>query len=138
MKNGLTYRLQVKVFMGLGALLLGSALIVLYLELVAQENHGNQQLLSYVKQLETQGKAIQRRGMTYAENAPRDYGPYNRDVIIFYPDFMRDLEAFEQQIERHKHFREGESVGMGEVISPLGLSGYAPVKILHRSGHPGK
>lgn len=100
MKNGLTYRLQAKVFIGLGALLLGSALIVLYLELVAQENYGNQQLLSYVKQLETQGKAIQRRGMTYAEHAPRDYGPYNRDVIIFYPDFMRDLEAFEQQIER--------------------------------------
>ena len=100
MKNGMTYRLQAKVFIGLGALLLGSALIVLYLEVVARENYGNQQLLSYVKQLEIQGKAIQRRGVTYAKHAPRDYGPYNRDVIIFYPDFMRDLEAFDQQIER--------------------------------------
>lgn len=97
MKNKVTYWLQIKVFMGLGALLLGSALMVLYLELVAQENHANQQLLSYVRQLETQGKAIQRRGMTYAEHAPRDYGPYERDVIIFYPDFMRDLDAFENQ-----------------------------------------
>jgi len=92
------YWLQIKVFIGLGTLLLGSALIVLYLELVSQENHANQQLLSQVRQLEVQGKSIQRRGMTYAENAPRDYGPYNRDVTIFYPDFIQDLDLFDGQI----------------------------------------
>ena len=100
MGNKITNWLQIKVFIGLGALLLGSITIVLYLDLIAQENHANQQLLSFVKQLEVQGKAIQRRGITYAENAPRDYAPYERDIIIFYPDFMRDLQAFETQITR--------------------------------------
>lgn len=99
MKKKATYWLQIKVFMGLGALMLGAALIVFYLELVAQENHANQHLLSHVWQLETQGKAIQRRGNTYAENAPRDYAPYNRDVIIFYPDFIRDLDGFDEKIK---------------------------------------
>jgi HAMP domain-containing protein len=94
-----TYWLQIKVFIGLGTLLLGSALTVFYLELVSQENHANLQLLSQVRQLEVLGKTIQRRGATYSENAPRDYGPYNRDVIIFYPDFMQDLESFDGQIK---------------------------------------
>jgi methyl-accepting chemotaxis protein len=98
MKTKGIYWLQIKVFIGLGTLLLGSALIVLYLELISQENHANQQLLSHVRQLEVLGKSIQRRGITYAENAPRDYGPYQRDVVIFYPDFRQDLDAFENQI----------------------------------------
>lgn len=93
-----THWLQIKVFIGLGTLLLGSALIVFYLELVSQENHANLQLLSQVRQLETQGKSIQRRGITYSENAPRDYGSYNRDVVIFYPDFMQDLDSFDSRI----------------------------------------
>lgn len=100
MKKKVVYWLQIKVFIGLGTLLLGCALIIFYLELIARENHANQQLLSYVRQLETQGQAIQRRGITYARHAPRDYGPYERDVIIFYPDFMRDLDAFDKKIKQ--------------------------------------
>lgn len=98
MKNKMVNWLQIKVFMGLGLLLLGSATTVIYLDLIAQENHANQQVLGYVKQLKVQGEAIQRRGITYSKNAPRDYAPYNRDVIIFYPDFISDLDAFENQI----------------------------------------
>ncbi|MDH5631584.1 MAG: HAMP domain-containing protein [Gammaproteobacteria bacterium] len=99
MKTKLTYWLQIKVFIGLGATVLGAALFVFYLEYISRENHASLQLLSQVKQLETQGKAIQRRGITYAAHAPRDYAPYERDVIIFYPDFKRDLDAFERQIQ---------------------------------------
>lgn len=100
MAHKTTNWLQIKVFIGLGALILCSITIVAYLDLISQENHANQQLLGYVKQLEVQGQAIQRRGITYAQNAPRDYGPYERDVVIFYPDFMRDLDAFETQINK--------------------------------------
>jgi nitrate/nitrite-specific signal transduction histidine kinase len=90
--------LQIKVVAGLGALLLGAAAIVGYLGLLAQENNASQELLSRVRQLDVQGQAIQRRGVTYANNAPRDFAPYERDMIIFYPDFMRDLNAFEKQL----------------------------------------
>lgn len=90
--------LQIKVFAGLGIILFGSAAIVAYLNLLSVENYANQELLSYVRQLDVQGQAIKRRGSTYATHAPRDFAPYNRDLIIFYPNFMQDLEAFEQQI----------------------------------------
>lgn len=90
--------LQIKVFIGLGLLLFGSAAVVAYLNLLAQENHASQKLLSYVKQLDIQGEAIKRRGTTYANHAPRDFAPYERDIIIFYPDFMHDLNAFDKQI----------------------------------------
>lgn len=78
--------LQIKVFAGLGFLLFGSAAVVAYLNILSQENFSNQQLLSYIKQLDTQGQAIKRRSTTYANHAPRDYAPYERDIIIFYPE----------------------------------------------------
>jgi len=89
--------IQIKIIAGMAALLLGSTAVITYLNLLAEDNHANQKLLGEVKQLHIMGKAIKRRGTTYANHAPRDYGPYNRDVIIFYPDFMRDLTIFEQQ-----------------------------------------
>lgn len=91
--------LQIKVIAGLGALLTGAALIVGYLGVLAEENHASQELLSQVRKLDVQGQAIQRRGLTYASNAPRDFAPYERDMVIFYPDFMRDLDAFDQQLK---------------------------------------
>lgn len=97
--------LQIKVFTGLGLFLFGTAAVVAYLNFLAQENHANQELLSYVKQLDVQGQAIKRRGTTYANNAPRDFSPYNRDLTIFYPEFMKDLGAFDAQV---KHIAEEE------------------------------
>ena len=91
--------LQIKVFVGLGLLLLGSAAVVAYLNLLAQENHANQELLSNVRQLEIRGEVIKRRATTYASHAPRDFAPYNRDLVIFYPDFMKDLTAFDIQVK---------------------------------------
>lgn len=99
MKLGTGNWLQVKVVAGLTALVLGASALVGYLTVLAEENHASQELLSRVRQLEVHGQAIQRRGLTYANNAPRDYGPYDRDVVIFYPDFMRDLDAFDRQLE---------------------------------------
>lgn len=90
--------LQIKVFVGLGLLLFGSTAVVIYLNFLAQENYASQQILSNVRQLNVQGEAIKRRATTYAQNAPRDYAPYERDISIFYPDFMHDLNAFDQQI----------------------------------------
>lgn len=90
--------LQIKVIAGLCGLLVGAAIVVGYLGLLADENHASQGLLSRVRQLEVQGQAIQRRGMTYANNAPRDFAPYERDMIIFYPDFMQDLSLFDRQL----------------------------------------
>lgn len=89
--------LQIKVLIGLAVLLLGTASVLGYLSMLASENHASQELLSRVRQLDTLGQAIQRRSVTYANHAPRDYEPYNRDVIIFFPDFMRDLQAYEAQ-----------------------------------------
>jgi hypothetical protein len=100
MKQRINNWLQIKVFAGLGVMLFGSAAIVAYLNLLSVENYANQELLSYVRQLDVQGQAIKRRGSTYATHAPRDFAPYERDLIIFYPNFMHDLEAFEQQIIR--------------------------------------
>ncbi|MDH5517597.1 MAG: HAMP domain-containing protein [Gammaproteobacteria bacterium] len=100
MKKSVINWLQIKVFAGLGVLIIGAAVIIIYINLLAEENHASQQLLSQVKQLETQGQAIKRRGATYASNAPRDYAPYFRDLVIFYPDFMNDLDAFESQIQQ--------------------------------------
>ena len=91
--------LQIKVFVGLGLLLFGSASIVAYLNLLAQENHANQELLSFVRQLDIRGEVIKRRATTYASHAPRDFAPYNRDLVIFYPDFMKDLTAFDIQVK---------------------------------------
>lgn len=90
--------LQIKVFTGLGLLLFGSAATVTYLNLLAEENHNSQELLSYVRQLEVQGQSIKRRATTYANNPPRDFAPYKRDLIIFYPEFMKDLDAFDKQV----------------------------------------
>lgn len=98
MNKQFTNGLQVRVFIGLGIMLLGSAAVVAYLNLLSQENNANQDLLSYVRQLDVQGQAIKRRGTTYANHAPRDYAPYERDITIFYPDFMKDLDAFDKQI----------------------------------------
>ncbi|MDH5256805.1 MAG: HAMP domain-containing protein [Gammaproteobacteria bacterium] len=94
MKKRIIKWLQIKVFLGLGALVFGAASIIFYINLLAQENHNNQQLLSYVKQLDVQGQEIKRRSSTYANNAPREYNTYYRDLVIFYPDFMLDLDAF--------------------------------------------
>ena len=91
--------LQIKVFAGLGLLLFGTAASVAYLNLLAQDNHQNQELLSDVRQLDVQGQAIKRRAITYANYAPRDFAPYERDLVIFYPDFTLDLEAFDKQVE---------------------------------------
>lgn len=91
--------LQIKVILGLGGLLVTAAVVFGYLSLLAEENHANQDLLSQVRQLQVQGQAIQRRGITYAANAPRDFAPYERDMIIFYPDFVRDLAAFDQTLK---------------------------------------
>lgn len=99
MKWGTGNWLQIKVVAGLTALVLGASVLVGYLTVLAEENHASQELLSRVRQLEVHGQAIQRRGLTYANNAPRDYGPYDRDVVIFYPDFMQDLDAFDRQLE---------------------------------------
>lgn len=90
--------LQIKVIIGLAVLLLGTASVLGYLSMLATENHASQELLSRVRQLDTLGRAIQRRSVTYANHAPRDYEPYNRDVIIFFPDFMSDLQAYEAQV----------------------------------------
>lgn len=92
--------LQIKVIIGLGMLLAGAVLIVGYLGVLARENNANQELLSRVRQLDVLGQAIQRRGVTYANNAPRDFAPYDRDMIIFYPDFMHDLNAYDEQLKR--------------------------------------
>lgn len=98
MKKQIIKWLQIKVFLGLGALVFGAAAIIFYINLLAQDNHNNQQLLSYVKQLDVQGQEIKRRSTTYAKNAPREYNTYYRDLVIFYPDFMLDLDAFGNQI----------------------------------------
>lgn len=100
MKSRFTKSLQIKVFIGLGALLFGAVSIIFYINLLAQENHAYQLLHSQVNQLEVQGQAIKRRGTTYATYAPREYPHYFRDLKVFYPDFMHDLDAFENQIER--------------------------------------
>lgn len=100
MKKRVINWLQIKVFAGLGFLIIGATVIIVYINLLANENHASQKLLSHVKQLEIQGQAIKRRGSTYASNAPRDYAPYFRDLVIFYPDFMNDIEAFDQQIHQ--------------------------------------
>jgi HAMP domain-containing protein len=99
MSKGRANWLQIKVVLGLGGLLTGAAVVFGYLSLLAEENHASQDLLSQVRQLQVQGQAIQRRGITYAGNAPRDFGPYERDMVIFYPDFVRDLAAFEQTLK---------------------------------------
>lgn len=96
--NKISHRLQIKVFAALAILLFGSTSIVLYLNLLAEDNFTNQELMSLVRQVEVQGQAIKRRAATYARHAPRDYAPYERDVIIFYPDFTADLLAFDQGI----------------------------------------
>lgn len=90
--------LQIKVFAALAVLLIGAAAIVAYLNLLARDNYANQELLSILRQVEVQGQAIKRRAITYAEHAPRDYAPYDRDLVIFYPDFLRDLDAYDQQL----------------------------------------
>lgn len=90
--------LQIKVFVGLGLLLSGSAAVVAYLNILAQDNHANQELLSHVRQLQVRGEVIKRRAITYASHAPRDFAPYERDLVIFYPDFMLDLSAFDKQV----------------------------------------
>ena len=92
--------LQIKVFAGLGLLLFSTAVSVTYLNLLAQDSHKNQELLSHVRQLDVQGQAIKRRAITYASNAPRDFAPYERDLLIFYPDFTKDLQAFDKQVLR--------------------------------------
>lgn len=99
MAQGRANWLQIKVIFGLGGLLTAAAIVFGYLTLLAEENHASQDLLSQVRQLQVQGQAIQRRGVTYAGNAPRDFGPYERDMIIFYPDFVRDLTAFDQNLK---------------------------------------
>lgn len=90
--------LQIKVFVGLGLLLFGSASVVTYLNLLSQNNNANQELLSYVRQLDVRGQVIKGRATTYARHAPRDFAPYERDLIIFYPDFMQDLDSFDKQV----------------------------------------
>ncbi len=90
--------LQIKVMIALAMLLLGTAAVFGYLSMLGAENQASQELLSRVRQLDTLGQAIQRRSATYAEHAPRDYGPYDRDLIIFFPDYMRDLQAYEAQV----------------------------------------
>ena len=91
--------LQLKVFIGLAGLSLGAIAIIYYVNQVANENYADLELLSEVKQLNVQAENIKRRANTYAQNAPRDYAPYFRDIIIFYPDFIKDLDAFEQRIK---------------------------------------
>ncbi|MDH5393604.1 MAG: HAMP domain-containing protein [Gammaproteobacteria bacterium] len=98
MKNNTNNWLQIKVFAGLGGLLVGAVSVIVVINMLAHENHANQTLLSHVSQLEVQGQAIKRRASTYARLAPREFPAYFRDLKIFYPDFMQDLEAFEQQI----------------------------------------
>lgn len=91
--------LQLKVFIGLAGLCLGALAIIYYVNQVANENYKDLELLSSVKQLNVQAESIKRRANTYAQNAPRDYEPYFRDIVIFYPDFINDLDAFEQRIK---------------------------------------
>lgn len=101
MKNKKVRRwLQIKVFIGLGVLVAAAAAVIYYINLLSHENYAKQELLSVVKQLQVQGEAINRRGSTYAKNPPRDYSPYFRDVAIFYPDFMVDLNEFENGINQ--------------------------------------
>ena len=90
--------LQLKVFIGLAGLCLSALAIIFYVDKVANENYADLELLSTVKQLNVQAENIKRRANTYAQNAPRDYAPYFRDIVIFYPDFTKDLDAFEQRI----------------------------------------
>lgn len=91
--------LQIKVFIGLAGLCLVALAIIFYVNQVANENYADLELLSKVKQLNVQAENIKRRANTYAQNAPRDYAPYFRDIVIFYPDFIQDLDAFEKGIK---------------------------------------
>jgi hypothetical protein len=104
MEHKQKHGLQIKVYIALALLLLGSSAIVYYLNLLAQDNHANQELMSYVRQVEVQGQAIKRRATHYSANAPRDYPPYNRDVIIFYPNFIQDIEEFDQQLMKLQQY----------------------------------
>lgn len=90
--------LQIKVFIGLGLFLVSAVAITGTLWLLVQESHTSHELLSHARQVEVLGQAVQRRGLTYVAHAPRDYDTYGRDVVIFYPDFLRDLDAFDQAL----------------------------------------
>lgn len=128
MKKETKISMQVGVLIGLGLILAVSATVVAAMILALRASHANHAVLEEMGKLDEIGQAIERRALQYADHAPRDYCPYDRDVVIFYPEFLADLEAYDRLIAQA--VRSVAGVGMGDAF--VGGSFEAPREALNK------
>jgi len=127
MKN--IYGLEFKVFAVLAGFVVVAASTLGFMTYALDEGRTNQQFFSRLSQLDTLSSGIFRRSDRYMQVAPRDFPDYNRDVIVFYPDFIADLESMGKLIEEvgqdyfsRKPARIIGELGIGLRTAPLDTS----------------
>ena len=97
--------LEFKVTAVLGSIVLIAALTIAIMAFALDQARTNERMGAQVSQLQILSQGVFRRSGNYLGSAPRSYPAYNRDLIIFYPDFMADLGAMGRLIEGiHGHY----------------------------------
>lgn len=89
------FGLEFKVFSVLAGLALVAATTIGFMIFALNESRTNQHIASQLAQLETISNSIFRRSEHYQRYAPRSFPAYNRDLVVFYPDFANDLKSMD-------------------------------------------
>lgn len=100
--------LRVKVFGILLLLFLLVSGLLTYLSWSAQLAQETGDLQQQLAQLQTRGDGFFRQSEAYIGVAPRDYPDYFRDVQVFYPDFVANLNDLDKQVMRLQESYLGE------------------------------
>lgn len=97
------FGLEFKVFAVLAGFVVVAATTLGFMTYALDEGRTNQQIASRLSQLDTLSNSLFRRSERYQQVAPRDFPDYNRDVIVFYPDFVADLKGMDTLIKDIGH-----------------------------------
>ena len=93
------YSLEFKVFAALAGFAVVAVSVLGFMTYALDEGRANQQIFSRLSQLDTLSSGLFRRSDRYVQVAPRDFPDYNRDVTVFYPEFIADLNNMGKLIE---------------------------------------
>lgn len=93
------FGLEFKVIAVLGFLVVVAASTIAFMAYALEQSQANQPISDRLSSLQVLSQSVFRRSGNYIESAPRSYPDYNRDLIVYYPDFMSDLEGMGGIIE---------------------------------------
>lgn len=105
------FGLRFKVFSALALVFLIAASLFIYTRWTVDLIAANRAVYGQLAQLQTRGEGFFRRSEHYVQVAPRDYPSYDRDVIVFYPEFLVELHDMDRLVKAIQEFYLREQTG---------------------------